>query len=590
MSGNIVRTLSNNEPMSSGIEYNILWDGKKDNGDWASAGTYIANLTIKDPYSCSGSNTFTHKADFNVNLFRIVDVVPQHMLGSSTMAAVSYQLSQSMWVDFKIYAQGIDVKYNDWPWESGDYAIPQNIIYSVSGMRPGRYKITEYWDGRDENGYVVDDGRYPFTIVAYTTGPVKTYATDRAYGYIDIAKGKIFFLSFNVTPTIATLQNSSEVVKLPPHQIEYSLSRYSSVKITVTDFYNGRVVATLADNAARDPLISYKEYWDGRCFNPDSPTTCKNGEWMIGGSGREPLYNINIYAKDLYANPNKPVQITTVTTTVENYPFRLYDLAIAPLTPDSPAQISYQISETMKVAIKIYKPGTSFIGTEPICGGGTGEDACLVNKIIGTRPGRTVITESWYGNVDTTNSNIKSGLYVFKIIASTDSTLIDDLTGECVDGTNACDVLRYSGDSTSLYYIPVTQGYVEDLCNYFKNNSYFAPNPMTSDLGFFKVALPANGHYEVRVYNLAGEKVYSYNSKDYYPGSIGPRDRAKGDCISGKTSTQDTNICKEDSRLLFSKNNSGKRLAGGIYYAVFKLLAADGSRERCQFRKKILIP
>ena len=590
MNGNTIRTIAQDEPMSSGIDHNLTWDGKTNDGSWASAGTYMANLTIRDPYACATNNLFTHKADFNVNLFRIVDVVPQHIIGFSTLAAVSYQLSQSMWVDLKIYKQDFEINPNDWPWERGDYILPNNIIYSVSGMRPGRYKVTEYWDGRDEKGYVVDDGRYPFTIVAYTTGTTKIYAQDKAYGYIDVSKGKIVFLSFNVTPDIATLHNSSEVVKLPPHQIEYSVSRYAAVSIKVTDFYNGKVVAKITDNAVRDPFISYKDYWDGRCFQPDSPTTCKNGEWMIGGSGADPLYNINIYARDLYANPNKPLQITTVTITVENYPFRLYDLAIAPLIPDAPAQISYQISETMKVSIKIYKPGTSFIGTEPICSGGTGEESCLVNKIIGTRPGRTLINESWYGNVDITNSNVKSGLYVFKIIASTDSTLIDDITGDCVDGTNSCDVLRYSGDSTSLYYIPVTQGYIDDVCDYFKKNSYFAPNPMTMDNGFFKLGLPAIGHYEVRIYNLAGEKVYSYNSKDYYPSGRGPRDRTRGDCLSGKTSTQDTNGCMEDVRLVFSKNRDAAKLAPGVYYAVFKMLSADGTEERCQFRKKILIP
>lgn len=586
MNGNTVRTITQDEPMSSGIQHVLMWDGKKDDGSWAVGGTYMANLTLKDPYVCASNNVFTHKADFNVNLFRIVDVTPQHIIGLSTMAALSYQLSQSMWVDFKIYKPEIDINPNQWPWENSPYNVSNNIIYSVSGMRPGRYKVTEYWDGRDENGYLVEDGRYPFTLVAYTTGSVKIYAQDKAYGYIDVSKGKIVFLSFNVTPDVATLQNSSEVVKLPPHMIEYSVSRYAAVTIKVTDFYTGEVVANIIKDAARDPFVSYKDYWDGRCFQPDNPNTCKNGEWMVGGSGEEPLYNINIYAKDLYANPNKPVQITTAVTTVENYPFRLYDLAVAPLTPDSPAQISYQLSETMKVAIKIYKPGTTFIGTDPVCGNSTGEEACLVNKIIGTRPGRTLITESWDGNVDLTNANVASGLYIFKVIASTDSTMIDDVTGECVNNTD-CDVLRFSGDSTMLYYIPVTQGFVDNACSYFEANSYFAPNPMTADNGFFNIALPAQGYYEIRVYNLAGEKIYSYNSKDYYPSGLGPRDRSKGKCITGY---EGSGTCTVDTRLVFSKIKNGKKIAPGVYYAVFKMITSDGTLEKCQFRKKILIP
>ncbi|MBP7796339.1 MAG: carboxypeptidase regulatory-like domain-containing protein [Elusimicrobiales bacterium] len=195
MNNNIIRTLVDNEPRSSGLTNQEAWDGKNGSGTWVSSGTYRADITITDPYVCMSNNKFTHDASFSVNLFRIVDVVPTSIIGLSTQADISYQLSQSMWTDIKIYKQNVEINPNDWKWDSGVYAEPSNILYSISGMRPGRYRVTEYWDGRDSNGYMVEDGRYPFTIVAHSTGTQTIYATDKAYGYIDVSRTNITVIS-----------------------------------------------------------------------------------------------------------------------------------------------------------------------------------------------------------------------------------------------------------------------------------------------------------------------------------------------------------------------------------------------------------
>ncbi|MEW6011951.1 MAG: FlgD immunoglobulin-like domain containing protein [Elusimicrobiota bacterium] len=575
MSNNLVRVVVSSESRSSGLTNQEMWDGKKDDGTWASSGTYRAALTVIDPYTCMTNNTFTHDASIDVNLFRIVDVSPQHIIALSTQAAISYTLSQSMWTDVKIYKPTIEVTPSSWPWDSGVYSNNSNIVWSISGMRPGRYKVTEYWDGRDSQGYLVEDGRYPFTIVAYSTGTQKMYAIDKAYGYIDVSRGAIMFYTFNITPTIADMKNSSEVVKLPPYLIEYSLTRQSSVTITINDFNTNAIVARVVTGETRDPLVTYKDFWDGKCYK-STPTVCTDGQWMIG------TYNVNVYARDVLANPNGPVTVSTVTMTIDNYPLRLYDLAVAPLTPESPAVISYQVSEPMKVVVKIYKPGTRFLAEQPV-GCGTNEEGCLINKIVGVRPARTPITEYWDGK-DMTGAVVPSGNYIFKIFASTDSTEISSLTGDCPNGI--CNSLA---DDIIIADLPAMQMYVEDVCKYFEENSYFAPNPFDAVEGNFRVAIPMLGNVEVRVYNINGEKVYSYDSKNKWPNGI--ELDSEGQCISGSTSFKGGVTCKTDTALKWFKTNiSGKPLASGLYIAVFKFMSTQGTKELCQFRKKILVP
>ncbi|NLH39611.1 MAG: hypothetical protein GX445_06080 [Elusimicrobia bacterium] len=578
MNNNIIRTLVNNEPRSSGLTNQESWDGKDSTGKWVADGTYRSALTITDPYVCMSGNIFTHDATFSSNLFRIVDVVPTSIIGLSTQAAISYQLSQSMWTDIKIYKQNVEINPDDWKWNTGVYAVPSNILYSISGMRPGRYRVTEYWDGRDSNGYMVEDGRYPFTIVAHSTGTQPIYATDKAYGYIDVSRGAIMFTEFNVVPTIADMKNSSDVVKLPPYEIDYSLTRQSAVTITITRFgTDNDVVARVVSGETRDPFVSYKDFWDGKCYKGN----CDDGEWMIG------TYNVNIYARDILANPDANITVSTVTMTIDNYPLRIYDLAIAPLTPDSPAIINYQLSEPMKVAIKIYKPGTRFIADEPICS--PSEDACLVDTIIGIRPARTSITESWYGTAKGTGSPVPSGNYIFKIFGSTDTNEIDSITGNCPDA--GCNSLAYD---VMIQDLPVVKTYIEDPCKYFEDYSYFAPNPFNTPSGNFKLSLPMIGNVEIRVYNIAGDLVYSYKSSDKPGWGSGIPIPSEGGCITGLGDSPDRNVCSEefnDPRLNWKKTNrSGRAVAPGLYIAVFKFQATQGSKELCQFKKKILIP
>jgi len=578
MQNRLVRTIVSTASRSSGLTNLEIWDGKNNSGNWVSSGTYRAVLNVIDPYVCMPNNIFTHDASIDVNLFRIVDVSPTHIIGLSTQAAISYTLSQSMWTEIKIYKPNIQINPSTWPWTGATYTNSDNIVYSISAMRPGRYKITEYWDGRDKNGYLVEDGRYPFTIVSYSSGTPKMYATDIVYGYIEVSRGPIQIMNFNVTPTIADMKISSEVIKLPPYLIEYSLTRQSSVTVVITNVYNNSIVyARIVDGEIRDPFVNYKDFWDGKCYKPTPSNACKNGEWMIGS------YNVNVIARDVFANPNN-VYVTTVTMTIDNYPLRIYDLAVSPLTPESPAQISYQLSEPMKVSIKIYKPGTIFNqdGKPENCANPNEKD-CLIYKIVGVRPARTLITEYWDGR-DLTGALVPSENYTFRIFASTNSNEIDSITGECIGGT--CNGLA---DDIIIADLPAMQMYVSDICKFFEENSYFAPNPFNSNVGNFRVAVPMIGDIDINVYNLNGEKVYSYTSRNKWPDGIGVLQ--EGMCLSGSNNFKGGNMCQVDSALNWAKTNlKGEKLAPGLYFVTFKFTSRQGTKELCQFRKKIIIP
>jgi flagellar hook assembly protein FlgD len=534
----VVRRLVQNEVRFANFSNRDIWDGKDDNGNYVSSGTYLAELATTDPLLCSVAKTSTFTAIIPVDLFRVVDVRSGSLLGgTSAMASVSFEMSQTMWVDLKIYPAGSVVSANAWPWETG-MPVP---VYSVSGIRPGRFRITEYWDGRDPDGYLVPDGRYPFTLVAKSSGTAggqMMYATDKVSGYIDVTRGQIIFSGFDVIPSIPTMYNSSDVVKLPPYEITYALNRQSSVTVQILTLdLPMQVVANIVSGGIRDGDMIYQEYWDGKD---------DNGNYVPGGA-----YNVRITAEDLQA------QLTSRATaqmTIDVFPLRIYDVSIVPLTAENPAIISYQVSEAMKVATKIYRPGTQRYN---VADPGAEAPGTLVKRLIGVRPARTQITEYWDGT-DLTLTRVPDGTYVFQIYASTDTGNINTLTGSVTNlGALADDVVTAN--------IPLTKGGVADLCGEFTAGSFFYPNPYTGTAGKFRLKAPISGSINLRMYNLAGDQVYKYDFGDQ---------------------EGDNTVEHAWPRV----NMAGRTVAPGVYLAVLRFEATQGTREVCQTVKKILIP
>ncbi len=549
--GTPVRKVVDGETRFANVVNREIWDGKKDDGTYASSGTYLAELITTDPYQCASQTTSTMTAIIPVHMFRIVDARTSSLLGgASAYATVAFELSQTMYIELNVYDVDKTVNPSVWP-----PAGLGDAVYSVKGLRPGRMRITEPWDGRDSNGQMVEDGRYPFSLVAYTTGTAKVmYATDKVYGYIDVSRGQILFSGFDVYPNVPTMYNSSDTVKLPPYGIEYSVTRQSSVTVQVVtmDATQPLVMADVVLGEVRDGETLYKDFWDGKCTNtPD----CRNTDYLPAGS-----YNVRVMAQDLGLEL-KPR--TTVQQTIDFDPIQIFDLSITPLTTDSPyAVVSYQVSEPMKVVTKIYKPGTTLTG--PLDPANS-----LVKRIIGVRPARTQISEYWDGT-DFTLSRVPDGNYVFRVYGSTITDNINTLNGDVAPGTLLTNEV--------ISNIPVVKSGTADLCGDFARESYFAPNPYTGTAGWFKIPVMMNGTVAMRIYNLAGDLVYK---KDYGLRAAGSGDiNGNGHCAT----TQTHEACWP------RVNSFGRAVAPGVYFAVLRFEATEGTRDVCQVVKKILIP
>jgi hypothetical protein len=404
--------------------------------------------------------------------------------------------------------------------------------------------------------------------VAYSSAATQQlFSTDQTYGYVDVSRGKIIFTSFDVIPTIPQMYNSSDTVKLPPYEIAYSLTRQSLVAVQILDAngggLHGQTVAHVLTESrgVRDGDMIYQEFWDGRYSNLDGNGYIVSGDFVPSGS-----YDVRVTAKDIDIDPLLN-SMATVQMTIDVDPLRIYDVSIIPLTLDNPAVLSYQVSEPMKVVTKIYKPGTA------VPPGDQDPPVGLVKRIIGVRPSRTQISEYWDGT-DLTLSKVGDGNYSFKIYGSTVTDAISTIDGSITStGYLAPDVISAN--------IPVTRGGTSDLCGDFANESFFAPNPYTGTKGWFKIPIIMNGWVSLRVYNIAGDLVYKRNYGDVNnPREGGANIDGAGRCVT----TQTHEACWP------KVNTYGRTVAPGVYFAVMRYEATDGTRDVCQVVKKLLLP
>ncbi|HBB66147.1 MAG: hypothetical protein A2X28_04360 [Elusimicrobia bacterium GWA2_56_46] len=543
-----VRHLISRETRFANFSNRELWDGKDDSGKYVAGGIYQAELITEDPYSCVSTRVSTTTARTPVEMFRIVDVKTTPLLGgASDVATIDFELSQAMYVELKIYPTDVTVNPSDWP-----NVVPvKQPIFTISGMRPGRFKITDSWDGRDEEGVLKPDGRYPFTLVAHTTTAVTSvqpvmYAADKVYGYFDVARGQIIFTAFDVIPSIPTMFNSSDTVLLPPYEIDYMVTRQSSVTVQVLNNFNTpQVVASIISGEVRDGGLPNKEFWDGKCNSPN-PAVCVNGDFVPAGD-----YNVKIVARDLRTDL---ISAATVQQPISVNPLRIYDMAITPMTMESPAVISYQVSEPMRVVTRIYRPGTplsSCVNLAADC-----KPAQLVKMFVGMRPARAQIFETWDGT-DLTLSKVPDGNYVFKVYGSTSADSISMLNGTVSPGSGLA-------DDQIVANIPVANGPSKDDAQ-LEKDIWFAPNPYTGTNGYFHIPIYINSEASIKIYNLAGDLIYRYSS-----GLLG----------GGVDLTH----------YWPRTNSSGRLVAPGVYFAVIRLEGRDGAKGAFQTVKKILVP
>ena len=548
----LVKTLVNNEIRPGNFLNRERWIiPTGDNGLFLSSGSYLVQLTAADPLFPTKISTTT--ALFPINLFRITDVLSTPLLtGSTDVVTLSYQLSQPMNVAWSLYPPGTVVAGSTGTWppfgslepsancgQITNGGNPVTPLLTIKGMRPGRLRITEFWDGRGSNGLFIPDGTYLYTLTAQSTTTPKYFATDQVIGTLTVARGSIVFPIFSITPTFPVLFNSSQTISLPPYEIDYSLTRQSSVTISLLSTNaSASVIRSVISGQVRDAGILNREFWDARD---------DFGNFVEPG-----FYTVRAVAEDL---ASVLASGSTAQQTISVDPLRIYDVAVSPLRADfGTALIAYQVSETMRVSVKIFKPGTTF----DAAGNPTpGESQSLVKRIVSVRPARTEITEIWDGT-DEQLAIVPDGNYLFKVVGSTDINAISSISGDVAPGAALAEDLI-------IAEIPVVRGGAGNPQADFVNNTFVYPNPVRSGNATFRIYVPLQATVTMKLYNLAGDLVLS---KDF-----------------GQQAA--------DSFVNFvwdKTNGSGRPVAHGVYFFVVRQEVDRGEKELFQVVKKLLIP
>ena len=527
-------------------------------------------------------------------------------------------------------------------------------------------KCTKATDVKQCPYEMVPDGQYPFfisarsnepfsryyanggeTVAGTTTGetylagaPFKSlaevqqekflYATDKVTSKINVTRGPVYFLdgSTVVFPNAPQLFNTSTgPVFIPPYEINFSVSRASTVEVAVValqpnmcyDAVNTPITADTPRNAAAgavckflstmtiantgnfDPNVVRKIYWDG---------TDNNGKYVKPG-----IYEVRLTAKN-YPDPGL-YQETVKSITVNADLLKVFDLleadGYALNTRGTDMKIGYQVSVPMKVAIQIFKPGTTIYdyqkGTlrNPTTGKEvTDINEVLVRAIVGIRPATTLIEELWDGR-DYAQQEVPDGTYPFRFVTALNSADIDTVTGEILGGDDAdtdsskwkinkvADTYEYQ----KLHNATVAIGDGRFVCEDWEKTVFFYPNPLRdASKGTLEITkMPVPGTVSIKYFNLAGDLVrdsnYTCVDANNYQATMGsslsfaPDNNISGTPVDESTFTNVRNAalrCRWDRT-----NQHGKKVARGVYFGLVDFKAQNG-REHCQKVVKILIP
>lgn len=456
------------------------------------------------------------------------------------------------------------------------------------------------------------------------------YATDKVTSKINVTRGPVYFLdgSTVVFPNAPQLFNTSTgPVFIPPYEINFSVSRASTVEVAVValqpnmcyDAVNTPITADTPRNAAAgavckflstmtiantgnfDPNVVRKIYWDG---------TDNNGKYVKPG-----IYEVRLTAKN-YPDPGL-YQETVKSITVNADLLKVFDLleadGYALNTRGTDMKIGYQISVPMKVAIQIFKPGTTIYdyqkGTlrNPTTGKEvTDINEVLVRAIVGIRPATTLIEELWDGR-DYAQQEVPDGTYPFRFVTALNSADIDTVTGEILGGDDAdtdsskwkinkvADTYEYQ----KLHNATVAIGDGRFVCEDWEKTVFFYPNPLRdASKGTLEITkMPVPGTVSIKYFNLAGDLVrdsnYTCVDANNYQATMGsslsfaPDNNISGTPVDESTFTNVRNAalrCRWDRT-----NQHGKKVARGVYFGLVDFKAQNG-REHCQKVVKILIP
>ncbi|NLO92424.1 MAG: hypothetical protein GX410_10615 [Elusimicrobia bacterium] len=581
----VVRHLVRGEPRSGGATQFVnreYWDGNNDDGYPVAPGTYQAEMKAWDPlfYLKDGSNSSKFSrvtTTFPVDMFRMTNVDSSPLRYDTTdqqtaYAYILYTPSETMYDTIKIYRPGTVVNVNTWPPVMDETAL----VHTIQGVKAGKTTYAEPWNGYENDTTVLPDGLYVFTITAKPTAQVaiydratspyytlssNVYASDRSYGYVEITRGPVYISNLEFNPSSATAV-SGETVEIPPYEVSFAVTRISSVTITIQSSqwcgsypYQNNICRTLVAGRIYDSGETNIESWDGKD---------DFGNYLYAGA-----YTLVVNAYD-YPDPTLQVA-STLQMAVDIMPFQVFGMTVADVYATTeaviPAQFQYQLSVPMKVAIQIFKPGTIIDvngnPNPPISSGS------LVKALISIDPAGIPITLGWDGT-DQSGAMVPDGHYVFRVVNSTDSKLVDSITGEIANGNKnyVADYRLYSVGNV----VTVTLGTPANSQGAFEETASFYPNPLRAASGKFRITrLPFSGNYSVKIFNLAGDLVRTQDF-GYLESGTNPSAYFDYEWEWDKT------------------NEAGRRVARGLYFGLLEGYNVRGGANRVQKVIKILIP
>lgn len=470
----------------------------------------------------------------------------------------------------------------------------------------------------------------PFKTPAEVKQEPFWYATDKVSSKINITRGSVYFLdgSTTVYPNAPQLFNASTgPVFIPPYEIDFSVSRAATVevaivalkpnmcydttgKLTERNAAAGAVckylsTTTIANTGNFDPNTVRKVYWDG---------TDNNGVYVKPG-----IYEVRLIAKN-YPDPHL-YQETVKVIRINADLLKVFDLleadGYALNQRDTDMKIGYQISVPMKVAIQIFKPGTTIYDYQKgtLRNPTTGTEVkdiheVLVKAIVGIRPATTLIEEVWDGR-DYAQQEVPDGTYPFRFVTALDSADIDSVTGEILgsDDTSA-DAAKWSIEKVAdtyqyqnLHKATVAIGDGRFVCEDWEKTVFFYPNPLrVASKGTLEITkMPVPGTVSIKYFNLAGDLVrdsnYTCVDANNYQVTMGSSLQFNPDNTPEGSVKLDNdgldafpNIRNAALRCKWDRTNQhGKKVARGVYFGLVDFRAQNG-REHCQKVVKILVP
>ncbi|MDN7241643.1 S8 family serine peptidase [Planococcus sp. N028] len=141
-----VKRLTNNQTFNSGA-FTLIWDGKNDEGKFVSEGSYMYQAEVKD----AAGNLFVTKTKvFSMQDWQkpVVSSTKELTYKTEGDLTFSYSLSKSASVTIQLLKNGQVVR----------------TVESGISKNAGANKFV--WDGKDQKGNVLTDGKYQYTILA----------------------------------------------------------------------------------------------------------------------------------------------------------------------------------------------------------------------------------------------------------------------------------------------------------------------------------------------------------------------------------------------------------------------------------------